>query len=997
MSIPRYYIDQYCDLASFEPGRPIILAHDGSECTLIEVDGIRTIQSGEDIGNDVAAFLGGPISNAMKKHGHKLTVSVEVADNVEQDVKPLFGRLRKAAKQKNLDTEVLTAEAEQITMENAIRLKVLIAVWTLPGAAYLPELKEARARVKEGRQAQEYSAINVQEADLLLGPIDSEHRAFVNAVVGGLRTAGIQCRVLGPQEADVRMRDDLREIRQGLLFHETPSDWRPQEAGLRTYPGAKASYNADVSEFFTPRVSKQILSTAAQYRAKSRAVDLGGRTFAMVLMDLFPREPEPFSALYHMMTEGNTRTPFRITFQFDGGKYSPGVMQIIAGFASIASSESKNLFRANRLIQAASRRNDGPVYLKTRILACTWREPWENAEVLEQRRSLLYRVFSAWGEGQVKDIPANPMRALAETVPGMTVGARSGAATFVPVGDAFRMLPLEFYAPIFDDGESVFLTLDHRIAPYKSFSQKMLHWMTIIFATPGSGKSVMMNRLMVEFVTGTAKPGLPFVLAIDLGISSSGTIKLIQEALPPSLRHLAQYIRPSNTRDYAVNFLDTGLGRRKPLAREFDAALRFAMKLVDPPAEHRKEVEILLSAVLRRMYQLKSDMETSSEPATWEPGLDDNVDAACERHGIMLVARKTRWWSIVDRLIQAGDEVNAIRAQRFASPRLKDSGTILASYENSTGVKEYSDEVLRITRTAISAALEEYPIFVNPTKFDLGVARIAAIDLQDVAIIGETDAAKRNNALMFLMARNVFMQKISGHDDEIKDMEFPAAMRPVYESYWRRRHADMAEADKRMQMDEVHVTGGADEIMETVEADARLGRKWGLEIVLASQFLRDFRRLKSMASCVMILKAETKEIRNECRDVFGFNDAVMETLTAYVHGPDKTGNSGANILVRFTLEESERWTVFNNRIGPTMLWALNTTRQDRLVRDEVYRRMSVGEALKLLARRYPSGTALPHFNRVASSIKVEDGDDVSAVAVHVVDEIMREMMTTTVK
>ena len=39
--------DRFCDLAGFHPDRlePVVYAHDGSCCTLIEVDGTRTIIS----------------------------------------------------------------------------------------------------------------------------------------------------------------------------------------------------------------------------------------------------------------------------------------------------------------------------------------------------------------------------------------------------------------------------------------------------------------------------------------------------------------------------------------------------------------------------------------------------------------------------------------------------------------------------------------------------------------------------------------------------------------------------------------------------------------------------------------------------------------------------------------------------------------------------------------------------------------------------------------
>ena len=47
--------DLFCDLAGFEPERdePVVFAHDGSQLTLIEIDGTRSIVSAEDYERNV--------------------------------------------------------------------------------------------------------------------------------------------------------------------------------------------------------------------------------------------------------------------------------------------------------------------------------------------------------------------------------------------------------------------------------------------------------------------------------------------------------------------------------------------------------------------------------------------------------------------------------------------------------------------------------------------------------------------------------------------------------------------------------------------------------------------------------------------------------------------------------------------------------------------------------------------------------------------------------
>ena len=213
---------------------------------------------------------------------------------------------------------------------------------------------------------------------------------------------------------------------------------------------------------------------------------------------------------------------------------------------------------------------------------------------------------------------------------------------------------------------------------------------------------------------------------------------------------------------------------------------------------------------------------------------------------------------------------------------------------------------------------------------------MVSIDLQDVAQRHKSSEAERNNALMFMIARHVYLSKISGFSEEIAKMDFPSEgdLRAQYVRYWEARYAEVAETPKRLCMDEYHLTGGVETIARQVKSDAREGRKWGLELILVSQLLGDFDTLADMASTVLVLNADSNEIREQARKTFGFDQAVKTALERQVHGPQ--GRRGANLLARFKLREEERWIVLNNSLGPRMLWALTTKAEDRLVRDELY-------------------------------------------------------------
>jgi intracellular multiplication protein IcmB len=114
---------------------------------------------------------------------------------------------------------------------------------------------------------------------------------------------------------------------------------------------------------------------------------------------------------------------------------------------------------------------------------------------------------------------------------------------------------------------------------------------------------------------------------------------------------------------------------------------------------------------------------------------------------------------------------------------------------------------------------------------------------------------------------------------------------------------------------------------------------------------------------------------------------VKSALERQVHGPQ--GRRGANLLTRFKLREEERWIVLNNSLGPRMLWALTTKAEDRLVRDELYRRMAVNDALRILATRFPDGTAIEAWGRVAALARF--GED--RIAKTIVDQVLGEIMS----
>ncbi|MDP4025769.1 hypothetical protein Q8W71_24360 [Methylobacterium sp. NEAU 140] len=976
--------DKFCDLAGYDPEREgaVVYAHDGSQLTLIEIDGTRSIVSTEDYLHNVVERFAGGIAQILKRPGHQITISYESSLNTARILDPFVAQQGRRARQKGLSVEALIEEGRAVLEGRARAETILLAAWTRPTAGTPDEVRRERRENRRAWQALP-PARDAQNPYLHLGSLAGPHGAFVRRIVEALGEARLQGRILGPD--DQGRRRDLEQIRAAVLYHETPDGWTPYGPGTRRYPGAKERHDDDVSEFFTPNLARQIMTGNATAVGNMRALDMGGRRHALAVMRMFPATILPFNRLLETLLESASRTadmPFRVCFHIEALRDADigfRLRKVLAGLLAFASPTNRNLFRALRALEDVVDK-DGEAIVKGRVIATTWTEPGEDPGLLERRRSYLMSGMMTWGEAVMTDAPHNPLRALCETVAGMTVQAEVPPGSIAPLGDLAALLPFHRTAGVFKQGQSLLLTPDGKPVPYEALSPEQLFWLTLIYATPGSGKSVLMNRLNVEFTAFSAGAALPFLAVIDVGVSSSGFIELVRNALPAERRHEAYYVRLLNTADHAVNPFDLGLGRRMPLDRERTFIENFLTTLLNVASP---EVALLIPRLISRLYQLKSDLEFSSSPSVYQPNVDPELDRIIEHHRIE-VGGRTRWWRIVDALVERRLYTAAQRAQRHAMPVLEDLARVLGE---PIMAQDFTPELVRQVQRSLEAAIEKFPIFARPTRLDLGEARVVSIDLQDVALRHKSPEAERNNALMFMIARHVYLSKISGFSDEIPKMDFPTDpdLRAEYVRYWEVRYHAVAETPKRLCMDEYHLTGGVETIAKQVKSDAREGRKWGLELILVSQLLADFDTLADMASTVLVLNADSNEIREAARRTFGFDQAVKSALERQVHGPQ--GRRGANLLARFKLREEERWIVLTNALGPRMLWALTTKAEDRLVRDELYRRMAVNEALRILASRFPDGTGIETWGRVAALAR--SGED--RIAKTIVDQVLGEI------
>ncbi len=957
------FSDQFCDLHGFTPERPYFTSHDQSNCSIIKVHGCASIYS-EDEFQFGLAKAAQQLGALLKSPKHALTITFERSRNTTEDISEYRAEMEALATGKKLNGSVIIDEIISVLRERLIHEEILIACWTGASAGFPEEVAKERAAARNSWG--QIKAPNAMDPFVTLAALDSSHMSFVHSVLDALNTAKVTAELLGPTKDGKR--SDLAAVRRAVLFHETPKDWTPQTTFDRSMPELKDHGTRDLSLLFAPPLAQQIMTSNAKASDDMRSVEFGGRTYATVTTSMFPRQMALFrllsSKLERLDGRGDEDMPWRFSLHLSGGVKINLIADIFTTLISFLGSSNNAKRIANDRIRQYQA-GDQETFIGARMMAVTWIEPHEGRELLSARRSRLVRAMEAWNSPTIVEASTNPMRALTETAAGMTRVVRSGKMAVAPITEMAMSLPFHRTAPIYHKGQSIMISPEGKAIRLEAHSPQQNFWLTLVSAPPGSGKSVWLNRTNVEFAMFTGGHKLPFVGVVDIGPSSSGFIELIKNMAPDDMRHQMLYVQLQNDKAHKscfVNPFDLSLGNRKPIARERAYVENFVSEVIAD--EDGKINRDLVAAIVKKAYEDLSDLDINSSAKKWQEGQNAALDEFCRNLGISL-RDTTRWWAIVDALAARGHMREAIVAQRYAAPLLEDLSRIVATEEFR---KDFGDALCKAVGLRLQGAIEQFPIFSRPTALDIGEARIVSIDLNDVILRGAGGAKRgesRQNSLMYMIASNLFLRQIAGNEKEVDAMLFPEEMRLAYREYWIRRFQDIAETPKRFAMDEFHNTGSTPSMIALVEVLAREGRKWGLEIILASQKIEDFSNFTELTSTTIFLDATDHESRKRLQEIFGFSDAVKSQIEDHLHGPRP--NLGAGFVIGAKLKTDLYWLRVYNHLAPTMLWALDTTKENRLLRNAVVRKVGLERALRLLVTRFPRGSAVDYVEQFKSA------------------------------
>jgi intracellular multiplication protein IcmB len=925
----------------------------------------------------------------FEDRAHAIQVVFEVDhDRTTDQLQAIQQPSEETAKRLGMDLSDLFAARIDVMKQWTAAERCFIVLRTNPEALSKTEVKEEKKQAA-GKLSGKISSFVGQNPLAAVALIRNRHSSFVDAVRSELAAVDIMSDVLPARAA-------LRTLRETVDPSFTAADWNPSLPGDRIYPAQrqeKAGFeNWDV---LWPKLGTQVVPRDANV-VGANVVEIGDRIYSPVYLELFPRRPEFFSELFARTME--KRLPWRISFLMEGAGLTPfGFKAAVAGIIGFASSGNDMISNAYKDL-TAFQNEAGETIVQARVAACTW-APKEKPDLLAKRVSDLTRSLQSWGTCEVSSVTGDPMAGLASTLPMFSQGS-VGTKTAAFMDEFLGMMPWMRPSSPWKEGAVTFRSPDGKLMPYQPYSSIQTTWINLVFARPGSGKSVLMNLCNLALVLAPGQTRLPRIAIIDIGPSSGGLISLVKESLPSQQRHLVVHRRLRMVEKDAINSFDTQLGCRFPSPSELTFLRNLVTLLVtDFNSEMPdKGMPNLVAAVIDGMYKNRSDR---ADPVRFSPGMNSIVDEAIKRTNIHLDTRST-WWEVVDALFSAGETYAAAVAQRNAVPLLSEAVGVAQSEKirvtfGGMRVADTDELLIDAFCRMIGDALGMYPIMSRPTAFDVGEARIVALDLDEVAKSGGV-VADRQTAVMYMLARQVLAKDFFLSPEIVSDMPAPPHVElrdtvpaQAYRDYHLQRIKDLREDPKRICFDEFHRTSKAQMVREQVLVDMREGRKWKVDIMLASQDLEDFDDLMiKMSTGIFVMDGGNASTIDDISRRFGFSDpAERFALERRVHGPRR---GGGTFLAKFSTVQGWYTMLLSATLGPLELWAFSTTAEDAAIRGRLYERIGQRRARKVLAYAYPGGSARDDIEDRKARMRESDQMVLDGKADNVIDQIVNDLI-----
>lgn len=950
-NLTKKSLNDYCfiDTAS---DRTTLVAKDGSLISILAIHGAKKIVGAEELENIQEKFSS-ELLPIFKKQGHQIQfVFIRDPARVDSELRRRLDPYWKAARNLRLDLDDLFESKVKHLSKYCVYESCYMVAWSRP-IVIKAELKDDQAKNSELLTGLP-PAIGAQSSFRIYESLENKHRAFVDLLTNALRISEINFKLL-------EVKEGIREMRKSFDNDGTADNWEPMLPGdkppMSVDPKVYAT-EMDIGDKLWKSVSHQVFTKNCEIVSPD-TIRVGGQNetestkdldtsdikyVASAYMEVPPQQTRPFKMLLDQLDRD---IPLQISVMIEGGGMEKmSLKATAAALLTIANGNNKLIKESIEKLRDVEM--NGDTVVKVSINAVTWAN---NTKTLNLNKQTLIKVMQSWGTTDTMLCNSDPIEGFTSTIPGFS--PTSPANPFVaPLRDIVPMLPLTRQSHVWEEGAVIYRTEDGKIFPYQPGSGVQTTWNYLIFALPGSGKSVLMNsdNFASVFVPGATE--IPYIGIIDIGPSSSGLIQLLKDSAPENMKHLFVYERLKNTVEYSINVFDTQLGARAPTPAERMFLVNFLVNILTPAGkEPFDSSDNLASAVVTEIYKYYADTR-SGNPKEYIKNRNAEVDEALVKYNIN--PKGWNWWKVVDTLFELGEKRIAGIAQRYAVPLLEECVSIA---ERTAQIKDIYSRPMSDTKETLldrfSRALSEniamFPVLNNPTQFDLGEARVVSLDLDEVGKGGSPTDDKRA-AIMYLLSRYIIGKNFKLDDSLLK------VSPSIYHQYHQERIDKGLRTKKRICIDEYHNTGSIQSIRRQVVTDMREGRKWNLQVVLASQVYKDFddaTREISTGRCILSGGDSFREIQK----AFDLNETTAQIVRNRLTGPGKGG-------VPFVFSVTTKTGIFSqyifNTISPTEMWAFTTTAEDVTIKRLLTAALGAASARKILATEFPEGT-IEHF------------------------------------
>jgi len=955
-----------------------LVTSEGALLTVIDLQGCFEILSESEF-DEMVDMLRVKLSGYMTEPGHSFSLGFErdpgrALDELMRLAEPQINSARRMGLQvEDVIVDRMRRNAPYVAYEQN-----LLVVYTHP---HVMEDEERKRELRLNLKQQEVHKVPkldfAQNPAAVLMGLKFRHDTFLKHIEADFSKsgpggrAGIMLQRLSGHEA-------IKRVRIMVNRERTSQKFRAVLPGDKIFPHGREDAQ-DYSDLSAPPICYQICANDVESTGRE-IVRTDTLWHGNLFMELGPQELQRFAQLFESIEQ---KLPWRMRLDL-----APGGLQALRGrrmLTSFAGVLPSNRGIRDSFVALDEIARQEPI-CTMRVTFSTWAK---TEDELRRRLASLDKSIQAWGVCQVTGLRGDPLAAWASTIPGFT--ARNVANRLVPpLSDALYMMPLQRPAtPWAAGGAMIQRTQDGKIFPVQLASRLQDTSIELTAAPPGSGKSVLGNTQNMSMVLSAGNVRLPLIAIVDVGPSSKGLVDVVRDGLPESRKEEAIYIRLQNDKKYAVNAFDLQLGARYPTVVEKNFQMNFlAQMCVDTS---KSEIPGGVTGVCSELINLAYADRAGTGANLYEESVEPLVDQALEEAGIK-ARYDNEWWEaatwyeVGDLLFKARRVRESALAHRQAVPVLPD----IVSYLNNEALQRYDEArissgepLLKYVYRCLTEAISNYAVFAARTRFELSSAtRIVSIDVNNV-IGGKTPEGYTRTTLMYMFAMNLATKNYFLD----KDVLMPVVP-PLYEDYHLKRIADVADELKALVMDEFHNTGsdgqGQEGLVDTVVKLGREGRKWNIRIALISQYLRDFpATLLDAATSVYVMRGGQAGDEQVLKERFDIDDEAIRRLRQEARGPMPTGG---NYLAIFKTKLGKIVQILTNTVGPTEMWAFSTTPVDMALRSRLYAALGPYAARRLLAERFPSGSAVNTVEYRKQNAK-DDGEQIS-----IIEQLANEML-----